>query len=255
MTATRHPKSNPAEVLGVRRNAHGQPIGAPVPDWRGAAEPQRVTREGHWCRVEPLNVARHARELFAAQCEDHSGERWTYMFAGPFTEFAPFEAWLQSMASTSDPLCFAIVERASGQAVGVASYLRIVPAHGVIEIGHIYYSPRVSRTVAATEAMYLLMEYAFSIGYRRYEWKCDSLNAPSRQAAQRYGFSYEGVFRQAIVYKGRSRDTAWYAIVDRDWPALQAAYLTWLDPNNFASGGSQRQRLSELTAPFVSTRG
>ena len=170
---------------------------------------------------------------------------------GPFADFESYRAWLSESARTSDPLFFAVVETASGRAVGVASYLRIAPQYGSIEVGHLNFSPALQRTPAATEAMYLMMERAFRLGYRRYEWKCDALNAPSRRAAQRLGLSFEGVFRQATVYKGRNRDTAWYAAIDRDWPALQAAFSRWLDPANFDESGRQRVALSALTASIL----
>jgi RimJ/RimL family protein N-acetyltransferase len=162
---------------------------------------------------------------------------------------------VRSVAGKDDPQFHAIVDRATGQAVGVASYLRIDPAAGSIEVGHINYSPLLQRTVAATETMYLMMRRAFELGYRRYEWKCNALNAPSRGAAQRLGFSYEGVFRQARVDKGRNRDTAWYAMIDTEWPALDQAFRRWLDPANFDEQGRQRTSLSELTAPVLVARG
>jgi len=154
-----------------------------------------------------------------------------------------------------DPLFFAILDKADGRAAGVASYLRITPAAGSIEVGHIHYSPRLQRSPAATEAMYLLMEQAFVLGYRRYEWKCDALNAASRAAAQRLGLSFEGIFRQATVYKGRNRDTAWYAAIDPEWPALREAFLAWLAPGNFDGTGGQRTRLADLTRPILKQRG
>jgi RimJ/RimL family protein N-acetyltransferase len=154
-----------------------------------------------------------------------------------------------------DPLFHAIIDAARHQAAGVASYLRVDPRNGVIEVGHINYSPLLQRSRAATEAMYLMMQRVFGLGYRRYEWKCDSLNAVSRAAAQRLGFSFEGVFRQAVVYKGRNRDTAWYAAIDSEWPELERAFLRWLDPANFDKDGRQRARLSELTAPVLKCRG
>ena len=156
---------------------------------------------------------------------------------------------------STDPLFYAIIDDTSGKALGHISYLRITPAAGSIEVGHVVYSPRLQRTRAATEAMYLLMQRVFTLGYRRYEWKCDALNAPSRQAAQRYGFAYEGVFRQALVYKGRNRDTAWYACIDQEWPALDAAYQRWLDPANFDEQGQQRHALGEFTSSILKTRG
>jgi RimJ/RimL family protein N-acetyltransferase len=162
---------------------------------------------------------------------------------------------MRQVCSGDDPLFHAVIDSATQKAVGVASYLRIDPASGSIEVGHIAYAPGLQRTPAATEAMVLMMQRAFELGYRRYEWKCDALNAPSRAAAQRLGLSFEGVFRQASLYKGRNRDTAWYAAIDQDWPALQAAFLRWLDPTNFDANGRQRTRLSDLTAPVVRQRG
>ena len=157
-------------------------------------------------------------------------------------------AQTSSKSQAHDPLFYAIVDLAKGEAVGVASYLRISPSSGSIEVGHINYSPLLQRTPAATEAMYLMMAQAFDLGYRRYEWKCHALNAPSRSAAQRLGFSFEGIFRQAAVVKGRNRDTAWYAAIDEEWPALREAFERWLDPTNFDEKGNQRVRLSDLTA-------
>ncbi len=211
--------------------------------------------EGRTCRLEALSVTQHAAGLFAANRLEPTARHWTYLSYGPFGTLEEYSAWVASVASGDDPLFYAVLDRETGQAVGVVSYLRIQPAAGCIEVGHIHYSPRLQRTVAATETMYLMMERAFALGYRRYEWKCDALNAPSRVAAQRLGFSFEGLFRQATVVRGRNRDTAWYAITDTDWPALREAYQPWLDPANFDTGGQQRTRLSELTAPFVHQRG
>ncbi len=228
-------------------NHLGQPIGFSVPDWTPAERPPRAPMEGRWCRVEPLDVARHGAELFAAFAEDLEGRIWTYMGYGPFETRAAFEDWVTAACLGEDPLFHAIVEGASGRALGVASYLRIEPATGVIEVGHINYAPSLQRTAAATEAMYLMMRRAFDeLGYRRYEWKCDSRNAPSCAAAERLGFRYEGTFRQAVVTKDRNRDTAWYSILDADWPALRSAFEAWLDPTNFDAAGVQRRSLGEL---------
>ena len=212
---------------------------------------------GRTCRVEPLDPARHGAQLHAANRLDADGRNWTYLPYGPFATEDDYLGWLNGVAAASDPMFHTIVDLASGEAVGVASYLRIDPAAGSIEVGHINYSPKLQRTVAATEAMYLMMQRAFDLGYRRYEWKCHALNAPSRAAAQRFGFSYEGIFRQARVDKGRNRDTAWYAAIDREWPALDAAFRRWLDPANFDEKGRQRQRtpLSALTSPILVARG
>jgi len=169
-------------------------------------------------------------------------------------DFESFYGWLSGVARTSDPLFFAVVENSTGSAVGVASYLRIAPRNGSIEVGHLNFSPALQRTPAATEAMFLMMERAFGLGYRRYEWKCDALNAASRAAAQRLGLSFEGVFRQATVYKGRNRDTAWYAAIDTEWPALRSAFQRWLAPSNFDETGRQRTRLADLTGPLLGQR-
>jgi RimJ/RimL family protein N-acetyltransferase len=217
--------------------------------------PSREPMEGRFCRVEPLDPERHATSLHEANAADAEGRMWTYLAYGPFESWDRYRAWIEQASRTSDPLFHAIVDRRTGSAAGVASYLRIDPPAGSIEVGHIAYSPRLQRTPAATEAMYLMMRRAFSLGYRRYEWKCDTLNAASRAAAQRLGFSFEGVFRQATVYKGRNRDTAWYAVIDPEWPALEEAFLRWLDPANFDANGRQRIRLSELTGPLLYQRG
>jgi len=236
----------------LRYNEHGQTIGRDLDGWVSPPFPEPRALAGRYCRVEPLDSARHARPLFEAQAEDVAGERWTYSFSGPFADFAAYEQWSQQSQASRDPQFYAIVDAASGRALGSASYMRIDPKHGVIEVGNIYFSPRLARTRAATEAMYLMMANAFALGYRRYEWKCDSCNLPSRAAATRFGFTYEGMFRQAIVNKGRNRDTTWFAIVDGDWKrGLEAAFQGWLDPANFDASGRQKQSLSALTAPFV----
>lgn len=197
--------------------------------------------------MEILDPARHADSLTAAINLDPAGRNWTYLPYGPFADAGAYRAWLDSVSRGDDPLFFAIVDPAAGEAVGLASYLRITPVSGSIEVGHIHFSNRLKRSALATEAMFLMMQRAFDLGYRRYEWKCDALNAPSRAAATRLGFTFEGIFRQATVYKGRNRDTAWYAVIDRDWPPLRAAFLRWLAPDNFDAAGLQRTRLSDLT--------
>lgn len=199
---------------------------------------------GRTCRVEPLDVDRHSADLHEANLDDPTGRNWTYLSSEPFADLDSYSAWLTRMSSGNDPFFQAIVDNATGKAVGIAAYLRIDPSNGVIEVGHINFSPRLQRTVAATEAMYLMMRRVFDeLGYRRYEWKCDNLNAPSHAAAQRLGFTFEGIFRQALVYKGRNRDSAWYSILDREWPALKAMFERWLDPSNFASDGRQLRPL------------
>lgn len=234
-------------------NAWGQPIGFPVPGWSGAERPPRTPIEGRWCRVEPIDVERHGAELFEAISEDKEGRMWTYMAYGPFPTLEDYTGWLAQSCLGDDPLFYAIVDGGSAGArkgaLGVASLMRIDPRSGTIEVGGIHYSPRLMRTRAATEAMYLLMRRAFvELGYRRYEWKCDALNEPSRRAALRLGFTYEGIFRQATVYKGRNRDTAWFSIVDREWPALDRAFTAWLDVSNFDAEGRQMRPLADFIA-------
>jgi RimJ/RimL family protein N-acetyltransferase len=236
-------------------NELGQPVGFALPDWKPPQSPAHAPIEGRYCILNPLNPDVHAEALHAANVTDTDGGMWTYMAYGPFATLDSYRLWADGAARGSDPLFFAIVDRATGKAAGVASYLRIDPANGCIEVGHLAYSPLLQRKSAATEAMYLMMENAFNLGYRRYEWKCNSLNKPSRTAAQRLGFSYEGVFRQATVVKGRNRDTAWYSVIDEEWPALQAAYQAWLAPGNFNVLGKQRMRLSSLTGPLLKQRG
>ena len=239
-----------------RVNEYGQPIGPDVVGWTPRPLPPRTPMVGRYTRIEPLDVARHAADLFAAFDSAADGRDWTYMFTGPYATLDDYVAWATTAASSADPMHHAIIDVTTGRAVGTASYLRIEPTYGVIEIGNIAYSPSLQRSPLATEAMFLMMQRVFDeLGYRRYEWKCDHHNARSRSAAARYGYTYEGIFRQAVMYKGRSRDTAWFAIIDREWPALRAAYQQWLDPANFAADGTQLVSLRELTAAaLASTR-
>jgi RimJ/RimL family protein N-acetyltransferase len=202
---------------------------------------------GRFCRVEPLDPGRHAAELFAANSLDAEGRNWTYLFQEPFENLVSYRAWLEQVAKADDPLFHTIVDLGTGKAVGVAAFMRIDRTMGVIEVGNINYSPLLQRRPAATEAMFLMMVRVLDeLGYRRYEWKCDLLNAPSRAAALRLGFQYEGLFRQAIVYKGRNRDTCWFSIIDSEWPRLKRAYERWLAPDNFNDEGKQRRSLGEL---------
>jgi RimJ/RimL family protein N-acetyltransferase len=202
---------------------------------------------GRYCRLEPVSTARHAADLFAAYMEAPDDRDWTYLFSERPARGEEFHAYLAKLESSEDPLHFTIIDGRSGKAVGTAALMRIDPVHGAIEVGSITFSPALKKTPAATESMYLLMRRAFDeLGYRRYEWKCDSLNAPSRSAAERYGFTFEGIFRKAIIYKGRSRDTAWYSITYEEWPRVRAAFEAWLDPTNFDEHGRQRRRLSDL---------
>ena len=228
-------------------NRLGQAIGFPLPNWHPRPVPPREPVRGRYCAVVPLDPERHGAELFAANALDRDGRNWTYLPVGPFASLPDYRQWLDKVAAGSDPLFHAVIDNATGRAVGIASYLRIEPATGVIEVGHINYSPLLQRKPAATEAMYLMMRRVFDeLGYRRYEWKCDSLNAPSRAAALRLGFTFEGNFRQATVYKGRNRDTCWFSILDSEWPAMKAALEAWLAPENFDADGRQRRSLTEL---------
>lgn len=236
-------------------NALGQPIGLPVAGWAPPPVPPREAMAGRFCRLEPLDRERHAAALYEADRLDVDGASWTYLPCGPFTDFAEYRAWIAACAGRPDFHFYAIVDAAAGRPTGVASYLRIDPGNGSIEIGNIHFSPLLQRTAAATEALILMMERAFRLGYRRLEWKCNALNAPSRRAAQRLGLSFEGVFRQATVVKGRNRDTAWYSATDGEWPDLLAAYRRWLDPANFDAEGRQVVPLSTLTAPLLKQRG
>jgi RimJ/RimL family protein N-acetyltransferase len=225
-------------------------IGPSLPGWTARPPPPRATLDGRFCRLEPLSADKHAAELFAANSLDAAGANWTYLSVGPFPDIDAYKAWLARVEKGDDPIFFAIVDKGSGRAVGVAALMRIDKANGVIEVGHLNFSPLLQRTPAATEAMFLLMRLVFDdLGYRRYEWKCDSLNAASRKAAERLGFRYEGLFRQAVVYKGRSRDTAWFSIIDKEWPALRQGYARWLAADNFDAAGRQLQSLKACLYP------
>ena len=229
------------------RNQLGQPIGGPVPGWSARPPPPRTAMTGRFCTVRPIDPERDAPQLFAAFAEDRDGRMWTYLPREPYRSLADLRAAADAGSLTEDPLVHTIVDHATGEAVGTANYMRIEPASGVIEIGSITYSPRLQRRPAGTEAMYLMMRRVFDeLGYRRYEWKCNSLNEPSRNAAMRLGFRYEGLFRQAQVVKGRNRDTAWFSIIDSEWPVLRDAFERWLDPANFTPDGRQRRSLASF---------
>ena len=228
-------------------NHLGQPVGFPVPGWTPRPAPPRTPMVGRLCTVEPLDPERHAAELFEANAEDREGRNWTYYNYGPFADLDAYRRWVDGSCADATRLFHAIVDRASGRAVGVAAYANIQPAYGTIEVGALNFSPRLQRRPAATEAMYLMMRRVFDeLGYRRYEWKCDSLNLPSRAAAARLGFRYEGLFRQAMITRGNNRDTAWFAIIDREWPTLRTAFEAWLDPGNFEVDGRQRRNLASF---------
>jgi RimJ/RimL family protein N-acetyltransferase len=226
-------------------NDLGQPVGAPLPAWRGAREPSGDTKVGRYCRVERLDAGRHAASLFEANRTDASGRSWTYLPYGPYERLTEYEAWVRHLEAMPDPMFFAIVDTGTERAVGVASYLRISRDAGSIEVGHINYSPLLRRSRAGTEAMFVMMRHAFEdLGNRRYEWKCNALNSASLQAAERLGFVFEGVFRNSSVVKGHSRDTAWFSITDDEWPRVRDAFRRWLDPANFDDEGVQRTALT-----------
>jgi RimJ/RimL family protein N-acetyltransferase len=220
-------------------------LGDPVTNWTPPPRPDHKAISGRHVRLEPLEAETHAFDLHAA-FHGHDG-LWDYMPYGPFASASAYHRWARDREAGEDPRFFVLRDVVGGKCGGIASYLRITPEAGSIEVGHICISPAMQRGVAATEAMFLMMDWAFRAGYRRYEWKCNALNIASRRAAQRLGFSFEGVFRNHMVVKGRNRDTAWFSVIDSEWPALHEAYAAWLSPGNFDSAGRQRERLSDLT--------
>lgn len=223
---------------------------AALAGWQPARTPERRTLRGDGVRLEPLDPARHAEDLFAAaQGPGADRDLWRYLSYGPFADAGGLRAWLADRATSSDPLFLAVIDTATGRGVGVVSYLRIEPAHGCIEIGHIWFGGALQRTPRATETIYLLARHAFEdLGHRRLEWKCNAANARSRRAAERLGFTFEGIFRQHLIVKGHSRDTAWFSLLDREWPAARAAFEEWLAPENFDADGRQRRPLAALRA-------
>lgn len=228
-------------------------VGRELGGWQPPPPPPRIVLEGRYARVEPLDMEKHSRELFEAN--RLSDAIWNYLPYGPFQELEDYQAWMRATCLGEDPFFFAIVDKADGKAKGVASYLAIVPEHGSIEVGHLNFSPLLQRTRVSTEAMYLMMKNIFQLGYRRYEWKANALNERSRSLAQRLGFSYEGVFRNHKVARGRNRDTAWYACIDDEFPKLQEAFETYLAPENFDFEGVQLRSLSSLTQGVLVSQG
>lgn len=231
----------------MEKNEYDQPVGSPVENWGGAERPERVTLTGTYCRLEPVNAVDHAVDLFEAYATATDGRDWTYLPYGPFDSVGDYRSHAEALEASSDPLHFAVISLETGKAVGTLSLMRQDPAAGSIEVGHVVFSPLLARTRESTEAQYLAMQYAFDeLGYRRYEWKCDDLNAPSRRTAERLGFTYEGTFRQATVVKGRNRDTAWFSVTDTEWPGVRDAFTAWLDASNFNGDGRQLRKLEEL---------
>lgn len=230
-----------------------QPVGDAVIGWTPPPRPPRAGLAGAWCRLEPLVASRHADALFGELAGDTNGRLWTYIPITPPTEREAFDDLMAWAEASSDPLFFTVIDE-SGRACGIISLLRIDPEAGSIEVGYIVFGRSLQRTRAATDAIFLLAVRAFDLGYRRFEWKCNGLNAPSRAAAIRFGFDYEGTFRQAMVANGRNRDTAWFAMIDKDWPAIRVAFERWLSPANFDADGHQRERLSDLTGAVDSAQ-
>lgn len=233
----------------TRQNALGQPVGWPLDVDLPRPRPERQVLDGRFCRLEPPDPEAHAESLFDAFSSDAVDRIWTYLPYGPLSSVAQVRDWMEATCLGDDPFFFVIREPGGGRCLGVAALLRIDPGNGVIEVGHINFTPLIQRSPAATEAMYLMAELAMgTLGYRRYEWKCDALNAGSRRAAERLGFTYEGTFRQATQYKGRNRDTAWFSITDGEWPRVRAALRDWLAPENFDAAGVQRRSLAAIRA-------
>ncbi len=231
---SKSPKSKAARPVG--------PVVDPLPT---GAKPDLRPLHGRWVRLDPVSVAKHAHGLFNSfHGKDPDGEVWTWLAYGPFDDLDSFTAWLEDKEKSRDPWFYAIIDRKTGEACGMASYLRADPANGAIEIGHIWFSPALQRTREATEAIYLLIRHAFDdLGVRRLEWKCDALNQPSRDAAKRFGFVFEGVFRQHFIVKGRNRDTAWFSIIDKEWPRIRKGFEAWLSEDNFDAEGRQKAKL------------
>lgn len=219
-----------------------------VENWTAPPHPGPGALVGEFVRLEPLNADKHAADLFRANGKDAGDVIWKYLPYGPFSSVSAYHHWVRDVTAVKDPYFYAIQDKATGHFGGIASLMRISPEVGSIEVGHINLAPELQRSKAATEAMYLLMQWVFEAGYRRYEWKCDASNMRSRRAAERFGFSYEGIFRQHVISKGRNRDTAWFACIDKEWPALKEAYGAWLRPENFDSAGRQIEALADLTA-------
>ncbi len=213
-------------------------------NWKGAPRPERVVLEGRYARLEPLDAVKHEADLFASAHAPGAEERFRYLMEDPPADRAEFHEWMVKAESSGDPLFLAVVDRGTGRAEGRQALMRMEPAHGVIEIGHLLWGPAMARSRVSTEAFYLMASHAFRLGYRRLEWKCNNDNVPSKRAAQRFGFTFEGIFRQHFVIKGRNRDSAWFSILDHEWPRLDAGFREWLRPENFDEDGQQVSKLA-----------
>ncbi len=220
-------------------NQFNQIVGNLIENWSEAKNPEHKVMKGEYCSLEPIDIDKHANKLLTNLSFENQGESWTYLPYGPFIDQGEFHSWLSATNAEQDTKLYAILNTKQ-EPIGIAGYLRINPKHGVIEVGHIHYSKLLQKTPAATEAMYLMMKYAFEeLGYRRYEWKCNSLNETSRNAALRLGFKFEGIFRQSNVFKKRNRDTAWFSIIDSEWLEIKNRFLQWLRRENFDMNGKQ----------------
>lgn len=215
--------------------------------WKAPPRPDNRVFDGRYVRLEPLAADRHAADLYRANSLDENGTIWKYLPYGPFSSVSGYHHWMRDITAAGDPFFYALINPETGHAGGVMSLMRIAPEVGSIEVGHINIAPEMQRSPAVTEAIFILMQWVFDAGYRRFEWKCDALNLRSRRSAERFGFSYEGVFRQHVISKGRNRDTAWFACIDKEWPALCEAYQAWLNPANFTRDGRQIEALADLT--------
>ena len=222
-----------------------------VGDFQVPPHPKGISIDGRMVTLKPLIASQFAEELFLSNSIDKDGTNWAYLPYGPFEILETYSQWIKSFEGKEDPVFFAIISKKLKKAIGIASYLRINPKDGSIEVGHINYSPLLQRTTEATEAMFLMMKWAFDNGYRRYEWKCNALNLRSRSAAQRLGFSYEGVFRQMAIVKGRNRDTAWFAMIDKEWRVLECCFKEFLSDDNFDHNGKPKKSLRTLTKPLL----
>jgi len=225
--------------------------GALVCDFRDPPHPKGISIDGNLVTLKPLLASQFAEELFLSNSIDKEGVNWAYLPYGPFESLKTYSEWIKSFEGKDDPVFFAIISRKLKKAIGIASYLRINPANGSIEVGHINFSPLLQRTTEATEAMYLMMKWVFDNGYRRYEWKCNALNLRSRSAAQRLGFSYEGVFRQMTIVKGRNRDTAWFAMIDKEWQRIESCFMEFLSKSNFDKNEIPKKSLRSMTKPIL----
>jgi RimJ/RimL family protein N-acetyltransferase len=230
------------------KNEFDQLIGFPIENWHSREKPSQQIMMGKYCRLELLDIEKHTEQLFYALSLENDGSSWTYLPYGPFETCQDFCTWLEMTSTLDDTVLYTICDNKTGSPIGIAGYLRINPEQGSIEVGHLHFSKLLQKTPAATEAMYLMMQYAFEeLHYRRYEWKCDSFNQPSRNAAERFGFKFEGIFRQSNVFKNRNRDTVWFSIIDSEWLDIKSRFCKWLSPENFDSRGNQIASLRNIS--------